>query len=156
MVVTFMDGLHPRYRSAFQDLVDETIDLLIADFSEQVRHALPRGEYSDLRDEMAAAKAKIGTHFQDRLQEHLKNHHSDPIMSIVELLPKEELAEMAEALVNLTSFKRRVSPEAETVGGPVDVAVISKGDGLVWIQRKHYFSSEFNPRYISRNQMTRI
>ena len=71
-------------------------------------------------------------------------------MSIVALLPKEELAELAEALVNLTSFKRRVTPAAETVGGPVDVAVISKGDGLVWLKRKHYFPPELNPRYFRR------
>ena len=73
-------------------------------------------------------------------------------MSIVGQLPKEELAEMAEALVNLTSLKRRVTPAAETVGGPVDVAVISKGDGLVWMKRKHYFAPELNPRYFERDR----
>ena len=51
---------------------------------------------------------------------------------------------MAEALVSLTSFKRRVSADAETVGGPIDVALISKGDGFIWIKRKHYFKPELN------------
>ena len=62
-------------------------------------------------------------------------------------LPKGELAEMAESLVNLTSFKRRVTLDVETVGGPIDVAVISKGDGFVWIKRKHYFDPEHNPHF---------
>jgi len=48
---------------------------------------------------------------------------------------QDELAAMAESLVNLTSFKRKVSMEAETVGGTIDVAVISKGDGFIWIKR---------------------
>ena len=65
------------------------------------------------------------------------------------MLPKDELANMAETLVNLTSFKRRVSMSAETVGGPVDVAVISKGDGFVWIKRKHYFTKDFNPSFVT-------
>lgn len=52
--------------------------------------------------------------------------------------------------MNLKSFKRRVTPTAETIGGPVDVAVISKGDGLVWLKRKHYFPPELNPRYFRR------
>ena len=69
------------------------------------------------------------------------------------MLPKEELAEMAETLVNLTSFKRRVTPSAETVGGPTDVAVISKGDGLVWIKRKHYFDPALNHRYFDRDRL---
>lgn len=57
---------------------------------------------------------------------------------------------MAEALVNLTSLKRRVSMEEETVGGPIDVAVISKGDGLIWIKRKHYFDGTMNRDYLIR------
>jgi hypothetical protein len=39
---------------------------------------------------------------------------------------------------------RRMSPGEETVGGPVDVAFISKGDGFVWIKRKHYFKPDLN------------
>jgi hypothetical protein len=35
----------------------------------------------------------------------------------------------------------------ETVAGPIDVAVISKGDGFIWIKRKHYFSPELNPHF---------
>lgn len=56
---------------------------------------------------------------------------------------------MAESLVNLTKFRLRVSPERETVSGPIDVALISKGDGFVWLKRKHYFQAEHNPRIIS-------
>jgi len=56
---------------------------------------------------------------------------------------------MAESLVNLTSFKGKVSMEAETVGGPIDVAVISKGDGFIWINRKHYFARELNPPFFA-------
>jgi hypothetical protein len=72
-----------------------------------------------------------------------------PIVRVTSLLPKSELAAMAESLVNLTSFKRKVSMEAETVGGPVDVAVISKGDGFIWIKRKHYFNKELNPQFFA-------
>lgn len=51
---------------------------------------------------------------------------------------------MAETLVNLTSFRQKVSMSVETVGGPVDVAVISKGDGFVWIKQKRYFELDVN------------
>lgn len=36
------------------------------------------------------------------------------------------------------------------VGDIVDVAVISKKDGFVWIKRKHYFNSELNPQFFRR------
>ena len=71
-------------------------------------------------------------------------------MEVVQNLPKEELGGMAEAMVNLTSLKRRVSLDQETVGGPVDIAIISKGDGFVWIKRKNYFDTALNPSYINR------
>ena len=100
-------------------------------------------------------RAWVTGHFGSALDEFLERNNSGPVMSVVEVLPKEELADMAEALVNLTSFKRRVTPGAETVGGPIDVAVISKGDGLVWIKRKHYFDPELNHRYFDRDRRLR-
>jgi hypothetical protein len=63
------------------------------------------------------------------------------------MLPKDELAATAEALVSLTSVKRKMSRGPETVGGPIDVAVISKGDGFIWISRKHYFQPDLNVQF---------
>jgi hypothetical protein len=65
-------------------------------------------------------------------------------VNVVSALPRSELAALAESLVNLTSLKRRVSMDAETVGGPVDVAVISKADGFVWVKRKTFIRPELN------------
>jgi hypothetical protein len=71
-----------------------------------------------------------------------------PLLQSVSFLPKDELGAMAESLVNLTTLKRRVSiNEAQTVGGAVDVAVISRGDGFVWLKRKHYFDQTLNPSW---------
>ena len=81
------------------------------------------------------------------LSDYRKEHYISPVMRVVQVLPKDELAAMAESLINLTSFKRRVSMEEETVGGPIDVAVISKGDGFIWIKRKHYFERELNQQF---------
>lgn len=70
-------------------------------------------------------------------------------------MPKPELAELAEALVSITSMKRRFSTERETVAGPIDVAIISKTEGFVWVKRKHYFSRDINPGYFARKYGTR-
>ena len=59
----------------------------------------------------------------------LRKRSRAQIEDMVEFMPKPELAEMAEALVNLTSIKRRVSRGMETVGGPIDVAIISQSEG---------------------------
>jgi hypothetical protein len=68
---------------------------------------------------------------------------------VASILPKNELAEMADSLVNLTCLRKRFSTDEETVGGPVDVAVISKGDGMIWIRRKNYFDPNDNYRFLN-------
>lgn len=71
----------------------------------------------------------------------------DPVMKATSFLNKEELATMAETLVNLVSFRKQVTLDAETVGGPIDVAIITKGDGFIWIKRKHYFDPSLNHQF---------
>ncbi|WP_157078620.1 hypothetical protein [Methanobrevibacter filiformis] len=41
-------------------------------------------------------------------------------------------------IIHITSLKRKVEEGLETVGGDIDVAIISKGDGFIWAKRKHY------------------
>lgn len=56
-----------------------------------------------------------------------KIYYINPVVTATEYLNKSELASMAETLVNLVSFRKQVTMETETVGGPIDVAVITKG-----------------------------
>lgn len=84
--------------------------------------------------------------------ETIRQESQTEIEDMVEFMPKSEMARMAEALVNLTSIKRRVSRGMETVGGPIDVAIISQAEGFVWVKRKHYFPQELNARYFDRKR----
>ena len=152
MVNTFMGGIHPGYSLALENFVDETIRLIIEHFEDQIQKILTASKYSSILNQIAEARPRIVKHFQGRLGRYITEEYSNPIMTIVEFLPKEELAEMAESLVSLTSLRYRMSTEDDTVGGPIDVAVISKGDGFIWIKRKHYFDPKLNLRYLQRNQ----
>ena len=80
---------------------------------------------------------------------YLKAKRFSDIVDVVEVLPLKELAKVASMLVRLSSFEKQLSLEAETVGEPIDVAVISKGDGFIWIDRKHYFKPELNHRFFT-------
>ena len=157
MVATFMYGIHPiygtvleRYQNNLGNFLDKIITFLIQYFENRVGEFLPETERSDLVRKMTQVRVEGFEELSAPLGS-LGELHSGQIRSVVEWLPKEELAEMAEALVNLTSFKLRVTPRSETVGGPIDVAIISKGDGLVWVKRKHYFEPELNHRYFYRD-----
>jgi hypothetical protein len=86
----------------------------------------------------------------DKFISGLKRNNRNPILTSIMFLPKDELSNLAESLINITSLKRKVQDGLETVGGDVDVAIITKGDGFIWTKRKHYFKPELNPHYFDK------
>jgi hypothetical protein len=140
MVASFMEGIDPSLeRSVYQILEN-----IMGQFPDLIEKSIQSPLTGHDKDVIKQIGLDILSVFKNEVDKVQKGSFIQPVIDIVDILPKEELAAMAEALVNLTSFKRRISVEAETVGGPVDVAVITKGDGLVWIKRKHYFNPELN------------
>lgn len=87
--------------------------------------------------------------FDDAIDDAIGKQYIAPLVDTVAYLEKEDMADMAESLVSLTFLKRRMMSSEESVGGPVDVAIISKSDGFVWIKRKHYFQKELNHQFFS-------
>lgn len=77
----------------------------------------------------------------------------EPIFCSVATLPIAELAMLAESLINITSLKRKVALDRNigTVGGPIDVAIITKADGLIWLKRKHYFDINKNLQFLQNH-----
>ncbi|MFA5837461.1 MAG: hypothetical protein WC837_10960 [Bellilinea sp.] len=146
MVNTFIEGIDP----SFNQLLDGYLAKVFESYPRALINNLSQStekEKQALLRTLSHESTGILKKLREDLKEYKEQVHINPILSAVGILPKDELAAMAESLVNLTSFKRRVSMEAETVGGPIDVAVISKGDGFVWIKRKHYFAPELNHHF---------
>ena len=146
MVTRFMEGVDPAFLDYLRDSMGEASRQLVMEVLESMGIQCTEEDAAAVRQ----AASQQADHYLKQAEGVRHRQFVAPIMDIVEHLPKEELADMAEALVSLTALKRRVSREAETVGGPIDVAVVSKGDGLIWIKRKHYFDPASNPGYFRR------
>jgi hypothetical protein len=105
----------------------------------------------DVRSFSHQTAETLSADFLKQWYEYQRQVYISPIVDAVASLSKDQLAVMAETLVELTAFKRRFDMGAEeTVGGPIDVAVISKGDGLIWIKRKHYFDPKLNLHFVQK------
>jgi hypothetical protein len=79
--------------------------------------------------------------FNEELDKQIRKEYTGPLIDAVAALPLNDLASLAESLISLTAFRARMSVnEEETVGGDVDVAVLSKGDGFVWVRKKELVS----------------
>lgn len=134
------DTINNNLQNAFNDFRNNIVDVLFkASAPETLLDALRNIDISNQT-----------TPFISFLNEYILKNYIDKLLNTVAFLSKEDLADMAESLVRMTCLKRHITTDEESVGGPVDVAVITKGDGFIWIKRKHYFDRELNPHYFER------
>ncbi len=148
MVRTFMEGIDERVHRFMVESTSELFKGALESIIETVQRTAER-----LGDTLSTAIDPKVESMLSELFDAWQSYRRDywrPVLDVVSSLPKDGLAEIAEALVNLTKFRRQVTDVPETVGGPVDVAVITKGDGFVWMRRKHYFEASLNPRFMAR------
>lgn len=147
-VQLFIEGIEPSHARHSTKLVAQTLDR----FMQAILASLEMAEEDKAiaRKEWGELAKNHWREFSEEAKDARNKSYVGPLVDVISVLPKDDLAAVAEALVNITTLRRKVSMDAETVGGPIDVAVISKGDGLVWIQRKHYFKPELNPHFFER------
>ena len=140
--------------SFLHDISNSTLDHL--ESAAKYMANMPTIVLEALKDVPSEKKAEVvrviqasvdkSTEFLRTVMNDAYNRHAE-VRQAVELLTINELAQVASTLVSLSSFQQQMSLGRQTVGGPVDVAVISKGDGFIWIERKHYFRAELNNHF---------
>ena len=148
MVYTFMEGINPYLQNQIEGYLSEIFDKYPEVIVENIEK-YDDSEKERLKQKLKEASNKIFKDYQEHVTTYRRKKYVNPVIKVVGMLPKDELATMAESLVSLTSFRRKVTMDTETVGGPIDVAIISKGDGFIWIKRKHYFKAELNHQFFS-------
>ena len=128
-------------------------DKIITEYSNNLikltKSNLNIGNETSILGEINNEKENIMSNFITFLDD-LKEKNSKLLIPLIASLPKDELSNLAESLINITSLKRKVQNGLETVGGEVDVALITKGDGFIWTKRKHYFRPELNPHFFDK------
>jgi len=134
VMISLVHGVDP----AFLDYALTVFRDLIRANGERVIEELARGE--DQRARMFAENRGMSDDFirvfLDFLRDYIHDMHLGPFAATLQGMPGDEMAWLAESLVHLTSVKMRMSLGPEGVGGPVDVAVITKREGFNWVKRK--------------------
>ncbi|MBW1723298.1 MAG: hypothetical protein JRJ78_14740 [Deltaproteobacteria bacterium] len=86
---------------------------------------------------------------EDKMEEALKHIRTKTELTFaVPPMPIQDAIDLATFLVDATINIYRFLLRPPIVGGPVDVAAITKHEGFKWIKRKHYYCEEYNPRSI--------
>ena len=145
MVDRFVFGLDEGVQFEISNFCQQ----IISEFTGAILDQIPDPK-EDLANKIREAEEVFLSSLEEDAFQNIRSISRKEIDDMVEFMPKQEMARMAEAMIEITSLKRRVSKGFETVGGPIDVAVISKSEGFVWIKRKHYFPAEANARFFER------
>ncbi len=142
VIYSFVAGIDRMLDSEYEKAAQAALDSIV---NSNVASSLS----VDARNELLENRESALETMMDRIDGFRRARYIGPITEMLDSLPKDELAEMAETLVNLSAFRKKVTKGTESVGGPIDVAVITKGDGFVWINRKHYFDSKLNHHFFA-------
>lgn len=59
-------------------------------------------------------------------------------------MPVQDAVDLAKFLVDLAINYSRFMPGAQIVGGPIEIATVTKHEGFKWVSRKHYYRQEIN------------
>jgi hypothetical protein len=59
-------------------------------------------------------------------------------------MPIQDVIDLAKFLVETTINFTKFSPGAPLVGGPIEIAAITKYEGFKWVQRKYYYNKNIN------------
>jgi len=142
MIDRFTDGFDWNLTRIIHKVGRTHLAGLVADVA-NAGHAIPAA----VSDPLVAAR--LDSFMREWRQENW-NENFYPLRRVLNGLSVSEMAHLAESLLVLESLRERVTSPTEEVGGPIDVAVITKAEGLIWIKRKHFFDPQLNLRYLNR------
>lgn len=152
-----LSGVDARFINRTAEFIDQTV----SDAVEKTYASLGTKKVSKKLAAERSTKAKeVGKSARDAFvtdaAKRISESFSREFDAMIAMMPKQELIELAEALITITAMERKAAPGEGTVGGPVDVALITKHEGFVWIKRKHHFQRDLNPRYFWRKYGTAL
>jgi len=99
MVATFMEGADPSYRDHMEGYLSQVFDKYPEIIVENISR-LDDSEKQVLRKKLKRASRRIFEDYRKEMEDYSEMHHVSPIMDVVAALPRDELARMAESLVD--------------------------------------------------------
>lgn len=134
VIKNFMDGIHPYMLDFLHDLFPLYSKKIIEEVKGDKKLEKKLEKINKILFKVCLDKTK---------------DFSSPIINMVSMMPITEMCHLAESLVNLTSLRKKITMQTETVGGQTEVVSITKGEGLIWIKRKHYFDPKLNLGFVN-------
>jgi hypothetical protein len=161
---TLLSGIHPNTRSSLGRYLAPQIVKELSPMITEMVSSVPGVGKATL--EKISARMNEGTgELYEKTDEIVKaalfdewGYHRRRFQKVTASVPLEELSKFVEILVSLEAQVSHYLHDVRSVGGPIDVATISKEDGFIWIKSKQLHESKLNPRLdtVERNSANLI
>jgi hypothetical protein len=143
VTLTILTGIEPAYGEE----IHKSINSSFSSLNDEVKKYIADKTQANNIEQIIT---KVSQELIQKLNDYKNNIITKPLLDMLVSMGKEDMAELAESLVNITSLKIKFTASDDSVGGPVDVAIITKGDGFIWMKRKHYFDVELNKGFLNK------
>ena len=145
---SLMKGIHPQMFDTVLEKHEATIEAVQKEMLEAMKNAGATEEQVKKASEVDLQP--FSKAYSEGLRDYIFDTFVKGIVDAVDSFNIEDMVKMAESLISITNLQRHFSSSEESVGGPVDVAVITKSEGFVWVNHKKWFQQELNPQMIER------
>lgn len=133
----FLTGIREEMISSIAPFLKKEVNRLSAILAAELKdHFKAESDSGVIADELSNTLMQIHQQYQKELPHYERQKFSDPIVGFVESLPVRELASFSENLLKAAALKKKVSISMETASDPINVAMITKGEGFKWIKKK--------------------
>lgn len=151
VIQRLLEGADPEFIETTADFIEKAVRSVADTLESALRpKRLSKRKVADRQSLIREIVSVVRTEYEEETAENLKKQFSRQFDRMIAMMPKQELIELAEALVSITAVERKATADEGTVGGLIDVAFITKHEGFVWVKRKHYFEKDLNPTYFWR------
>ena len=139
VMITLMKGIAPNF-------YEKVTDLNVRSLSEERKKIAALLKEEGVDEAIVKRVSDLDTtdiekKHSESMDEYMQEEYIDGIVNAVESFNVEDMANMAENLVSITGLQRHFSSSDETVGGPIDVAVITRAEGFMWVRHKDFIKN---------------
>ena len=135
VMMTMMKGIAP----AFYNQILESQKSSLEKVKEKIVAKLSEAGVSDdvLEQVTNLETDDIRKSYEDEIYAFMDENYIQGVVDAVDSFNLEDMANMAESLISITNLQRHFSSSEESVGGPVEVAIITRGGGFKWVKHRN-------------------
>jgi hypothetical protein len=131
-IYTFLGAYHRSFFNIARNFQRESLEKLVEFITDKIKLEIDDNTRESLDSFIQERYLAIGEEFEKVS----RRDFVDPFLSTLSGLPSTSLGKMAENLIELQILRQSSQAIQDTVGGPVDVAVITLDKGFEWFRHK--------------------